>query len=279
MVEIWQGLTGWLHSLVGGKPGETVRDAIEELIEEHDGSETSIDEAERSLLANILRLRDVTARDVMIPRAEITGVEVRTGLDELLGLFARSAHSRLPVYRRNLDDAFGYVHVRDVLAASRMERPVPPARLVRRVLFVSPSMPALDLLLEMRRMRNHMALVVDEYGGVDGLATIEDVIESIVGNIEDEHDRGVEPGMVTGPDGVIEADARISVEEFEAQAGPKLTEEERDEVDTLGGLVVFLAGRVPARGELIHHSSGLEFEVIEADPRRVTRLKIRGAGG
>jgi CBS domain containing-hemolysin-like protein len=136
-------------------------------------------------------------------------------------------------------------------------------------------MRVLDLLLEMRLKRTHMALVVDEYGGIDGLVTIEDLVEQIVGEIEDEHDRDVEPDYVERPDGVIEADARMPLEEFEARVGPLLDEEDREDIDTLGGLVFFLAGRVPSRGELIVHPSGLEFEVVDADPRRIKRLRVR----
>ncbi len=268
-------LRGWLRMPRRAKGPETVREALEDLIEDRDAAEHPIDDNERLLLGNILHLRDVTADDVMVPRADIVAVEADIATKDLLEQFTRSGHSRLPVYRKTLDDAAGMVHIKDVLAVAQQDRPVSLPRLVRRVLFVSPSMRALDLLLEMRLKRIHMALVVDEYGGIDGLVTIEDVVEQIVGEIEDEHDRTVEPDMVVGADGVIEADARTSIEEFEQAVGAVLSEEEREDVDTLGGLVSSIAGRVPSRGELIAHPSGFEFQVVDADPRRVKRLRVR----
>ncbi|MBW7852312.1 MAG: HlyC/CorC family transporter [Rhodospirillales bacterium] len=269
------GLRTWLRLLRRGRNGESVRDTLEELIEEREEAEIPIDDHERLLLGNVLHLRDVTASDVMVPRADIVAVEARTTLPELVETFTRAGHSRLPVYRGTLDDVVGMVHIKDLLAASHNGKPFALPRLLRKVLFVSPSIRVLDLLLEMRLKRTHMALVVDEYGGIDGLVTIEDLVEQIVGEIEDEHDRAAEPDMVLREDGVMEADARTPVEEFEEKVGPVLTEEEREDVDTLGGLVFFIAGRVPSRGELITHPSGMEFEVVDADPRRVKRVRIR----
>jgi magnesium and cobalt transporter len=268
-------IRGWLRALRRQRGSETVREALEELIEDRDDAGIPIDEQERMLLGNILHLRERSAYDVMVPRADIVGVDSDTKLDELIELFTKCGHSRLPVYRGRLDDVIGMVHIKDVLAAGRLDKPFHLHRIVRRVLFVSPSMRVMDMLLEMRGKRTHMALVVDEYGGIDGLVTIEDLVEQIVGEIEDEHDRAVEPDMVVRPDGVIEADARTSIEEFEVLVGPVLTAEEREDVDTLGGLVFFIAGRVPSRGELIAHPSGLEFEVVDADPRRIKWLRVR----
>jgi magnesium and cobalt transporter len=268
-------LRGWMRALRRSKGSETVREALEGLIEDRDESGIPIDDHERKLLGNILHLRDVSADDVMVPRADIIAVDSAISRDELIDLFTKCGHSRLPVYRGTLDDVVGMVHIKDVLAAGRVDKAFQLSRIVRRVLFVSPSMRVLDLMLEMRLKRTHMALVVDEYGGIDGLLTIEDVVEQIVGQIEDEHDRAVEPDMVVRADGVIEADARTSIEEFEEAVGPVLTEEEREDVETLGGLVFFIAGRVPSRGELILHASGLEFEVVDADPRRIKRLRVR----
>jgi magnesium and cobalt transporter len=268
-------IRGWMRALRRQRGSETVREALEELIEDRDDAGIPIDEHERVLLGNILHLRERSAYDVMVPRADIVGVDADTKLDELIELFTKCGHSRLPVYRGRLDDVIGMVHIKDVLAASRLDKPFQLNRIVRRVLFVSPSMRVMDMLLEMRLKRTHMALVVDEYGGIDGLVTIEDLVEQIVGEIEDEHDRAVEPDMVVRPDGVIEADARTSIEEFEGVVGQVLTEEEREDVDTLGGLVFFIAGRVPSRGELIAHPSGLEFEVVDADPRRIKWLRVR----
>jgi CBS domain containing-hemolysin-like protein len=196
-------------------------------------------------------------------------------LPEVIELMTKMGHSRLPVYRETLDDAIGMVHIKDVLAWRGEDAAFRLAKIMRRVLFVAPSMEVLELLLEMRAKRSHMALVVDEFGGVDGLLTIEDVVEEIVGEIEDEHDRDLEPNLVLRADGTIDVDARAPVEVLEEKFGHKLSDEEREEIDTLGGLVVSLAGRVPIRGELIAHPSGVEFEVLEADPRRIRRLRFR----
>lgn len=268
-------IRSWLKVLRRSRGSESVRETLEELIEDRDDSGVPIDDHERNLLSNILELRNVTAYDVMVPRADIVAVEAGVGAQELIELFTKCGHSRLPVYRGTLDDVIGMVHIKDVLAVARVDKPFQLSRIVRRVLFVSPAMRVMDMLVEMRLKRTHMALVVDEYGGIDGLVTIEDLVEQIVGEIEDEHDQDTEPDMVVREDGVIEADARTSIEEFEDAVGHVLTDEEREDVDTLGGLVFFVAGRVPSRGELIGHPSGLEFEVVDADPRRIKRLRVR----
>lgn len=270
-----RSLRAWLKNLRRGKGAESVRETLEELIEEREEAEIPIDEHERRLLGNILQLRDVTAYDVMVPRADIVAVDTKITLPGLIEVINTHGHSRYPLFRGTLDDAIGLVHIKDVLMLVASGKPFSLQRIVRKVLFVSPSIRLLDLLLEMRLKRTHMALVVDEYGGIDGLMTIEDVVEQIVGEIEDEHDRDVEPDYIERPDGVIEADARLPIEDLEARVGPLLDEEDREDVDTLGGLVFFLAGRIPSRGELIMHPSGLEFEVVDADPRRIKRLRIR----
>lgn len=255
---------------------DSIRDVIEELIEEGTAETATINTDERLLLQNILRLRDVTAYDVMVPRADIVAVDVSTPLPELIQLMTREAHSRLPVYRETLDDVVGIVHIKDVLGFFAKPEEYDLAKITRNALFVSPSMRVLDLLIEMRLTRLHMAMVVDEYGGIDGLVTIEDLIESIVGDIQDEHDVEQPPGMIDRPDGSMLADARTDVTDFEKKVGAVLTEEEREQdIDTLGGLVVYLAGRMPSRGEVVRHPSGIEFEVIDSDPRRVKRLRIR----
>ena len=262
---------------------ETVRDVIEELIEERNEESSSdggpvIDPNERLLLANVLNMRAVTAADIMVPRPDIVAVEVETKMPDVLGLLMKERHSRLPVYRATLDDAIGMVHIKDaaiMVAAPRIEHP-PLAKIVRPLLFVSPAIRVLDLLLEMRLKRTHMALVVDEYGGIDGLVTIEDVVEQIVGKIDDEHDADEAVTIVEKADGSISADARVPLEEFEKRFGAVFTPEERSSTDTLGGLVISLAGHVPGRGELVKHPSGIEFEVVDGDPRRVRHLRLRG---
>jgi CBS domain containing-hemolysin-like protein len=272
-----QGLKNWLKGLRRGRNGDTLREAIEELIEE---TETEVDapisEDESALLRNILQLRNLTAYDVMVPRADITAVAVDIALADLVRVMSTKSHSRLPVYRETLDDVVGMVHIKDVLTCLTGDRPFDLKSILREVLFVAPSMRALDLLLQMRLARIHMALVIDEFGGIDGLTTIEDVVEEIVGEIEDEHDVEQGPKMLARPDGSLIADARTTIEEFEHRVGPVLSEEEREQdIDTLGGLVFSLTGHVPTRGESVTHPSGIVFEVIEADPRRVRRLRVR----
>ena len=269
---------------------DAVRDVIEELIEERieesaDG-DAAIDPNERLLLSNVLALRDVTARDIMVPRADIVAIEAATPLAEALELLTRGGHSRLPVFRGTMDEIVGLIHIKDLaifaiqqsLRIDVTQQPVTKVTLldmVRGVLFVSPAVRVLDLLLEMRLKRTHMALVVDEYGGVDGLLTIEDVVEQIVGEIEDEHDTDEAPLLRDGPDGTLLADARLALDDFETRIGRVFTDEEREQADTLGGLVISIAGRVPSRGALVKHDSGIEFEVIDSDPRRVRQLRIR----
>jgi magnesium and cobalt transporter len=262
----------------------SVREVIEELIEERneesppgDGG-PMIDPNERLLLANVLKMRTVTAADIMVPRPDILAVEVETPMREVLALLMKEHHSRLPVYRRTLDDVLGFVHVKDVAvlaAGNSTAHATPLADIVRNMLFVSPAVRVLDLLLEMRLKRTHMALVVDEYGGIDGLLTIEDVVEQIVGEIDDEHDADQAPTMVEKPDKTVHADARVGLSEFEDRFGSVFSDEERETTDTLGGLVTYIAGHVPGRGELVKHPSGLEFEVLEGDPRRVRQLRVR----
>jgi magnesium and cobalt transporter len=270
----------WLSSLARlwrrPKSEDTLGEAIAEIIEEREeGTGEAINADERLLIANVLTLRDITVHDIMVPRAEIVAVEASLKLPELLAMMTRDAHSRVPVYRGTLDDVIGFVHIKDVLVRMGDGADFDLSSIVRRALIISPAMRVLDLLLEMRFTRTHLALVVDEYGGIDGLVSIEDVVEEIVGDIEDEHDVE-EPVVIPRPDGTFLADARTRLEDFEEAVAPILTPEEREgDQTTLGGLLTTLAGRVPARGEVIRHSSGVEFEVIDADPRRVRRLRIR----
>lgn len=268
-----------LMRLTGARDGEeSVREVLEELIDEKSSEHaTPVESQERMLLANVLSLRERTVADVMVPRADIVAIDVSATVADLVALFGREEHSRIPIYQGNLDNAIGMVHIKDIIVAQ--SKGTTNARLgsmVRDVLFVAPSMHVLELLLEMRFKRIHMALVVDEFGGVDGLLTIEDLVEEIVGDIDDEYDEDTEPQLVYRPDGALDADARVSLETFENVVGPILNDEERAEIDTLGGLVFDLLGRVPIRGELVKHPSGMEIEILEADPRRVRRLRVRG---
>jgi len=231
---------------------------------------------ERRLIENILEIRDQPISELMVPRADIVAVESDTERDALLRLLVDRSHSRLPVYRDTLDEVIGIVHIKDVLANIAGGDDFSLEAIVRPVSIVAPSIRVLDLLLDMRKTHQHMALVIDEFGGIDGLITIEDLVEGIVGEITDEHDRVTTATMVEKADGSLLADARVPIEDFEERVGPVLDQDERDEVDTLGGLVFSLAGRVPSRGELLTHpSSGLEFEIIDADPRRIKRIRVR----
>ena len=269
-----QTLGNWLRGR-RGKNGEDLRDSIAELIEDHEGTGAAIDADERALLQRILNLHELSVEDVMVPRVDIVAIEEKTGLDDLVRLMTKEAHSRLPVYRRDLDDPTGMVHIKDVLAHRGGRRPFRLSKILRTVLFAAPSMKVLELLAQMRETRVHMALVVDEFGGIDGLVTIEDLVEEIVGDIEDEHDEDEAPEMTPEGTGVLLADGRVTIEDFETRIGPVVTEEERTDIDTLGGLVAALAGRVPGRGELVTHPSGIEFEIVDADLRRIHRLRVR----
>lgn len=265
---------GWLRSVLKRRLSGGLRDIFEELIRERPEGDETLGASEIALIRNALKLRDRSVSDVMVPRADIQGVELSTPLSELVQRMSEDAHSRLPVYRETLDEAVGMVHVKDVLPAVLGRGDLRLRDILRQVMIVAPSMPAADLLKRMRAERTHMALVVDEYGGIDGLVTIEDLVEEIVGEIEDEHDDMVAPKMIERADGSLIAPARLTVEAFEERVGPVFSDGEREDVDTLGGLVVSLAGRVPARGEILRHPSGMEFEVIDADSRRVKRLRV-----
>lgn len=254
----------------------SVKDSLDELIESREETEKPLGEDERTLLTNVLHLRERSVEDVQVPRADIVAVPNDASLAEIVDVMTASGHSRLPVYRETLDDSIGMVHIKDILAWRGSDADFDLSKMVRPVLFVAPSMEILELLLQMRLDGSHLALVVDEFGGIDGLVTIEDLVEEIVGEFTDEHGRQSEPSVVQRGAGLLDADARAPIEILEEHFGPILEDEERDEIDTVGGLVASLAGRVPIRGELISHPSGVEFQVVDADPRRIKRVRIRG---
>lgn len=253
----------------------SARDTLEELIEEREEGEVPLDSDERLLLANILALRSVTIYDVMVPRANIVSIPCTASLQEVIEKATEEGHSRLPVYTDSLDDAQGMLHIKDVVRWRGKDAAFKISEIQRKLLFVAPSMRVLELLLEMRVKRSHMALVVDEFGGVDGLVTIEDLVEEIVGEIEDEHDRSDEPKLEKYRDGSWVADARIEIETLEERFGEFASEDEREQLDTLGGLVFALVGRVPIRGEIIAYNDNIEFEILEADPRRIHSIRVR----
>jgi magnesium and cobalt transporter len=259
-----------------------VRESIAELVQEAadageaDGTVPELDRQERALIANVLRLRGTTADDVMVPRADIVAMDVTATWDQAMELIRREGHSRMPVFREQLDDVVGMVHIKDVFAFAQKPQDFKLEAVLRKPLMVAPQIPALDLLLQMRVARMHLALVVDEYGGIDGLLTIEDLVETIVGDIADEHDEPDLPMVIERADGTLDVDARMKIEEFGARVGLVLNEEEQDaDIDTVGGLVFTIAGRVPARGEVISHESGVEFRVLDSDARRIRRLRVK----
>jgi magnesium and cobalt transporter len=260
----------------------SIRDSLEKVIEESERQNPELARRERVMLANLLKFGELRVDDVKVPRADIVAVDETISICELVAEFREAQHSRLPVYRENLDDPTGLVHIKDVVGLGElgpdgiMRWPdVPIAQVRREILVAPPSMPASDLLVKMQTTRIHLALVIDEYGGTDGLVSIEDLVEEIVGDIGDEHDVAEAPLLKKLPDGVYEADARLDLEDFTEQTGITLEAEDAEEdVDTLGGLVVSLVGRVPQRGEIVSHG-GFEFEVLEADPRRIKRLRLR----
>ncbi len=271
-------LLGWMRNWRrSGNESNSARDTLEVLIEEREEAEVPIDDDERNMLANILELRGRTIHDVMIPRADIVAVGRDTSVARVIDTLTKGGHSRFPVFGENLDDAVGMVHIKDVFAWRGHDPEFSLSKIQREILFVSPSMQVLELLLEMRTKRVHMALVVDEFGGVDGLVTIEDLVEEIVGEIEDEHDLDPEPPLTRNVDGSFTADARVTIEALEKALGKAIPDVEREDIDTLGGLVFSLARRVPIRGELIRHPSGLEFEILDVDPRRIKSLRLLAA--
>jgi magnesium and cobalt transporter len=262
---------------------QSVRDSIAELVQEagsdsgHGASEAvGLDMQERALIANVLRLREITADDVMVPRPDIIAMRADVTLSEAVDQIRAEGHSRMPVYRDHLDDVLGMVHIKDVFGFTGAAETFALEKIIRKPLMVAPQITVLDLLLQMRQTRTHLALVVDEYGGIDGLVTIEDLVETIVGDIADEHDEIEGPMLEERADGALDINALLPVDEFEAKLGPVLSPEERAaDIETVGGLVFNLAGRVPTKGEIIPHPSGIEFLILEADARRIRRLRAR----
>jgi CBS domain containing-hemolysin-like protein len=287
---------------VFGSKANTIRAGLEDVLEDGAHGETGFSPTERKMLRNILRLRERRIADVMKPRADIIAVQREISLGELMKVFESAGHSRLVVYDETLDDATGMVHIRDLLAFmtmraaasakanTRRKKPFPAgldlkavdlsmslsaAKIIREILYGPPSMPVLDLLAKMQTTRIHLALVVDEYGGADGVVSIEDIVEEIVGEIADEHDEEAPPGVVKQPDGSFLADARANLDDVTAVIGPEFEVGEiAKEVDTLAGYVVTRTGRVPVRGELVPGPGPFELEILDADPRRLKRLRI-----
>jgi hemolysin (HlyC) family protein len=293
-------LTRAIRTLFGWKPG-SVRDDLQVVLDTSTPDDVGFSAVERTMLRNILSLHERRIADVMIHRADIVAVKHDIPLGELMSLFESAAHSRLVVYNETLDDPEGMVHIRDLLAfmtaraasakpktkskkppptgldlrAVNLAMPLSEANIVRKLLFVPPSMRAIDLLAQMQASRIHLALVVDEYGGTDGLVSIEDIVEQIVGEIDDEHDSDDPPAVVRQADNSFIADARASLDDVRSVIGDEfVTGEAGEEVETLGGFLVTHVGRLPVRGEVISGPGNFEIEVLDADPRRVKRLRI-----
>jgi hemolysin (HlyC) family protein len=285
----------WLERLLGrfglGEEPD-LREVIEDALTRSKVGGDSFSAQERAMLLNTLRFGKLTVEDVMVPRADIIAAEQSTNVAELMRVFREAEHSRLPIYHETLDDPRGMIHIRDLmswitteaetnkdaaldLGAVDLTREVGAINITREILYVPPSMPVLDLLLRMQLSRRHLALVVDEYGGTDGLVSIEDLIEEVIGEIEDEHDVTEEPLIRNDARLGLVCDARTPIEELERHLGEQLASpEQEEEIDTIGGLVFSILGRIPARGELVRHPSGIEFEVLEADPRRIKKLRV-----
>lgn len=294
-------LTRAIRTLFGWKPG-SVRDDLQVVLDASAPDESSFSAIERTMLRNLLNLHEQRIADVMIHRADIVAVKRDILLGELMALFESAAHSRFVVYNETLDDPVGMVHIRDLLAfmtakakvtdpaKTKRKKPFPAgldlrsvdlalpladAGIIRNLLYVPPSMRAIDLLAQMQAARLHLALVVDEYGGTDGLVSIEDIVEQIVGEIDDEHDSTEPPSIVRQGENSFIADARASLDDVRAMIGNGfVTGEAGEEVETLGGYLVTHVGRLPVRGEIISGPGDFEIEVLDADPRRVKRLRI-----
>ena len=274
---IWRGLKSLIF---GAEHEDTLREQLEEAIDRHEGdpapdAKGDLSPLERTMVRNLLHFGERDAGDVGVPRADIVAVEERTTFAHLVQIFADAGHSRLPVYRGELDTIIGMVHIKDVFAILATGAAHPPtiADLVRQPLYVPMARGTLDLLADMRSSRVHLAVVLDEYSGTEGLVTIEDLIEEIVGEIEDEHDDAPAALLVPLDDGAWDADARVELEDVAATVDPRLGESDGD-VDTLGGLAALLAGQVPAVGSCVDHPSGWRLEVTAADERRIDRLRL-----
>ncbi len=278
-----------LRQLITGQDHElSLRESLEEAIDDHDGDGAGRDDlsaVERAMLKNMLHFGEQEAGDIGVPRADMVVFDVADGFPALVALFKEAGHSRVPVFCNDRDHIIGMAHIKDIYAhiadtfddsvSSKALADLPIEPLLRPVLFVPASMRIIDLLARMRAGRTHMAIIVDEYGGTDGLVTIEDLVEEIVGDIEDEHDEAEDALIQAINDRLWEADARLPLEDLEEELGQSFADDEiGDEVDTLGGMVFMLAGRVPALGETVEHPTGWRFEVIDGDPRMVKRLRL-----
>ena len=262
-----------------GKKNNNIKEVLEDLIVDKKNVDQNIDDGTKKIFKNVINLNNKCLEDIMIPRANVDAVAEHISLNDLISYIDKTKHSRIPIYRENLDKIVGMIHIRDLFKKMNKKEKITTKgkitkRLIRKILFSSPSMKILDLLLKMRSEQIHMSIVVDEFGGTNGLVTIEDLVEEIVGEIKDKHDLEQVNEIKKVSKNTYEVSARVVIEEFEKIIGKFLKDQERGEVDTLGGLVYFLAGRIPERGEIIYHSSGIEFNILDADTRRINRMNV-----
>ena len=258
---------------------ENIKDVLEDIIEDNGNSVESIDDGTKKIFKNIIQLNDKCIEDVMIPRADIDAVSSSIKINQLITFINKTKHSRIPVYDENLDKVVGMVHIRDLFEKinkiAKVKRDIKISKsIVRKILFSSPSMRILDLLLKMRSEQIHMSIVVDEFGGTNGLVTIEDLVEEIVGEIKDEHDFEEIDIIKKISKKTYEVSARVTVDEFEKKLGVFFESVDKEDIDTVGGLVFNLIGKIPSRGQVIAHKSGLEFTILDADTRKIKRLLV-----
>ena len=258
---------------------ENIKDVLEDIIEDNGNSVESIDDGTKKIFKNIIQLNDKCIEDVMIPRADIDSVSSSIKINQLIAFINKTKHSRIPVYEGNLDKVIGMVHIRDLFEkinkSTKVKRDIKISRsIIRKILFSSPSMRILDLLLKMRSEQIHMSIVVDEFGGTNGLVTIEDLVEEIVGEIKDEHDFEEIDIIKKISKKTYEVSARLTVDEFEKKLGIFFESVDKEDIDTVGGLVFNLIGKIPSRGQVISHKSGLEFTILDADTRKIKRLLV-----
>ncbi len=258
---------------------ENIKDVLEDIIEDNGNSVESIDDGTKKIFKNIIQLNDKCIEDVMIPRADIDSVPSSIKINQLITFINKTKHSRIPVYEENLDKVIGMVHIRDLFEkinkSTKVKRDIKMSRsIIRKILFSSPSMRILDLLLKMRSEQIHMSIVVDEFGGTNGLVTIEDLVEEIVGEIKDEHDFEEIDIIKKISKKTYEVSARLTVDEFEKKLGIFFESVDKEDIDTVGGLVFNLIGKIPSRGQVISHKSGLEFTILDADTRKIKRLLV-----
>lgn len=269
-----------VKSVFTGKQDSSLKEAIEEVLVEHEEESGALPAEERVMLQNVLAFSDKNVGDIMVPRGDILAVSSDVALDDLKKHILEQRHTRVPVYKESLDHVEGFIHIKDLFPMIAGDAPFNLTAVIRPMLFVPPSMPIIDLLVKMRRLGSHMAIVVDEHGGTDGLVTLEDLFEEIVGDIQDEHDEEEHKRQFVRISAhVVDADARILIETLERDIGLQLMDKESEEeqdFETLGGLVFFELGRVPSKGEKVKHRSGLTFEILEADPRRIAKIRIHG---